>query len=42
VQHCLGLPILAAIPDFEQINNKHRLVPRLEEKFVFTKAVAAE
>lgn len=42
VQHCLGLPILAAIPDFEQINNKNRLMPHLEEKYIINKAVAVE
>ncbi len=40
-QHCLGLPILAAIPDFEQGQYK-RLVPRLEDNYSLDKVATLE
>jgi len=40
-QHCLGLPILAAIPDFEQEQYK-RLVPRLEDNYTLDKVATVD
>ncbi len=40
-QHCLGLPILATIPDFERRHYK-RLVPRLEDNYSLDKVAAVD